>query len=107
MSTYGEHLRSNYTAASPGEGTKDPRRFTGPPDQCRKGGSHRWNNNAEQPEARLKTSKPEQDLRVRLGSCVRCGDTLLAISSHADPRWAVHEQLTSFRPAEDRLGDTS
>jgi hypothetical protein len=49
----------------------------------------------------LKTSKPEQDLRVRLGSCVRCGDTLLAISSRTDPRWAVHEQLTSFRPAED------
>jgi hypothetical protein len=100
MSTYGEHLRSKYTAAKPGDGANETRRFTGPPDECGKGGSHRWNNKAEQAEARLKTSQPEQDVRVRLGSCVRCGDTLLAISHYADSRWEVHEQLTSVRSAE-------
>ena len=92
MSTYGENLRSKMTDR---DRTISPRAATRALDVCVDGGRHHWNAEAAQDEATLQTGAPEQRLRIRLGSCVRCGDVLVSITDQHDDNWKLHQQLIS------------
>ena len=92
VSTYGENLRAK---TSDRTGRTSSRGATRALDVCVDGGRHHWNAEAAHDEATLKIAEPERNLRVRLGSCVRCGDVLLSITSHHDDNWKLHQQLVS------------
>lgn len=92
MSTYGENLRTKTTDKDRGN---IARAATRAPDVCTDGGRHHWNAEAAHDEATLKIAAPERHLRIRLGSCVRCGDVLVSITSQHDDNWKLHQQLIS------------
>lgn len=97
MSTYGDNLRSAISSTPGGERPAGQQKTPGSPDMCSRGGSHRWNSEAGHEEGRLRIDRPEQDIRIRLGSCARCGDVLVSITSFYDPNWELHQQLISVR----------
>jgi hypothetical protein len=92
VSTYGENLRSK---TSDRDRTISPRGATRALDVCVDGGRHHWNAEAAHDEATLQIAEPEQRLRVRLGTCLRCGDVLLSVTSQHDDNWKLHQQLIS------------
>lgn len=92
MSTYGENLRAKTVDRDRRSSSRGTTRAL---DVCTNGDRHHWNAEAAQDEAKLQIAEPERQLRIRLGSCVRCGDVLVSITSQDDDNWKLHQQLIS------------